>query len=62
MVSSAEERNEESSINIRIAAGIILGMVCFAAVLTGGVFVGRTMGAMLSTLEMIAPSEIDPLR
>ena len=58
MVSSAEERNEESSTNIRIAAGIILGMVCFAAVLTGGVLL--TM--MLSTLELIAPSEIDPLR
>ena len=62
MISRAEERNEQSCTNIRIAAGIIFGMICFAAVLTGGVFVGRTMGAMLRTLEMIAPSDIDPLR
>ena len=62
MVSSHEQRNEELSTNIRIAAGIILGMVGFAAVLIGGVFVGRTMGAMLSTIEIIAPSDIDPLR
>ena len=47
---------------MRIAAGLILGLGCFAAVLTGGIFVGQTMGEALSTLQMIAPVEIDPLR
>ena len=46
----------------RIAAGLILGMACFAAVLTGGIFVGQTIGEALSTLQTIAPVQMDPLR
>ena len=37
-------------------------MGCFAAVLTGGVMVGQTIGEALSTVQMVAPVEIDPLR
>ena len=46
----------------RIAAWLILGMACFAAVLTGGIFVGQTIGEALSTLHIIAPVQMDPLR
>lgn len=46
----------------RIAAGLILGLACFAAVLTGGIFVGQTIGEALSTLQTIAPVQVDPLR
>ena len=59
---SAEQRNTETTSSTRIAAGLILGMACFAAVLTGGIFVGQTIGEALSTLQTIAPVEVDPLR
>ena len=62
MVSSTEQRKEEFTSSTRIAAGVILGLSCFAAVLTSGVFVRQTIGEALSTLQTIAPVEIDPLR
>ncbi|QNI61405.1 hypothetical protein SynTAK9802_01107 [Synechococcus sp. TAK9802] len=37
-------------------------MACFAAVLTGGIFVGQTISEALSTLQTITPVEVDPLR
>ena len=45
-----------------MAAGLILGLACFAAVLTGGIFVGQTIGEALNTLQTIAPVEVDSLR
>ena len=62
MASSTEQRKGATTSSTRIAAGIILGMGCFAAVLTGGVMVGQTIGEALSTVQMVAPVEIDPLR
>jgi hypothetical protein len=62
MASSNEQRKAEATCSIRIAAGIILGLACFAAVLSGGIFVGQTTGEALSTLQTIAPVEVDPLR
>ena len=62
MASSSEQRKAENMSSTRIAAGLILGLACFAAVLTGGIFVGQTIGAVLSTLQTIAPFEADPLR
>ena len=59
---STEQRKAETTSSTRIAAGLILGMACFAAVLTGGIFVGQTIGDALSTLPTIAPVEVDPLR
>ena len=59
---STEQRKAETTSSTRIAAGLILGMACFAAVLTGGIFVGQTIGEALSTLETIAPVQMDPLR
>ena len=59
---STEQRKAETTSSTRIAAGLILGMACFAAVLTGGIFVGQTIGDALSTLQTIAPVEVDPLR
>ena len=59
---STEQRDAETMSSTRIAAGLILGMACFAAVLTGGIFVGQTIGDALSTLQTIAPVEVDPLR
>ena len=59
---STEQRQAEITSSTRIAAGLILGMACFAAVLTGGIFVGQTIGDALSTLETIIPVEVDPLR
>jgi len=62
MISSTELRKGDSSSSIRIAAGILCGVGCFTAVLTGSLLVGRTMGEMLRTIEMSTPAEIDPLR
>ena len=59
---STEQREAETTSSTRIAAGLILGMACFAAVLTGGIFVGQTIGYALSTLQTIAPVEVTPLR
>ena len=61
MASSAEHKVETTS-STRIAAGLILGLACFAAVLTGGIFVGQTIGEALSALQTVAPVEVDPLR
>lgn len=62
MASSTEQRKAETTRSTRIAAGLILGLACFAAVLTGGIFVGQTIGKALSTLQTIAPVQVDPLR
>ena len=59
---STEQRKAETTSSTRIAAGLILGMACFAAVLTGGIFVGQTISEALSALQTIAPVEVDPLR
>ena len=59
---STEQRKAETTSSTRIAAGLILGMACFAAVLTGGIFVGQTIGDALSTLQTISPVQVDPLR
>ena len=59
---AAELSKEKSSSSIRIAAGMIFGVGCFAAVVAGSLMVGRTVGEMLSTVEMITPAEIDPRR
>ena len=62
MASSTEQRKAETTSSTRIAAGLILGLACFAAVLTGGIFVGQTIGEALSTLQKIDPVQVDPLR
>ena len=62
MVASTEKRKRELTSSTHIAVGIILGLGCFAAVLTGGFFVGQAIGEALSTVQMSAPFEIDPLR
>ena len=59
---STEQRRGETTSSTRIAAGIILGLACFTAVLTGGVFIGQTISEALSTVVMVTPVEIDPLR
>ena len=62
MASSTEQRKAETTSSTRIAAGLILGLACFAAVLTGGIFVGQTIGEALSTLQKIYPVQVDPFR
>ena len=62
MVASTEQPKAETTSSTRIAAGLILGVACFAAVLTGGIFVGQTISEALSTLQTIAPVQVDPLR
>ena len=59
---STEQRKAETTSSTRIAAGLILGVACFAAVLTGGIFVGQTISEALSTLQTITPVQVDPLR
>ena len=62
MASSTEQRKAHNTGSTGIAVGLILGLACFAAVLTGGIFVGKTIGEALSALQTIAPVEVHPLR
>ena len=62
MAPRTEQRQSETTNSSRIAAGLMVAMSCFAAVLTGGIFVGQTIGEALSTLQTIAPVVVDPLR
>ena len=62
MESSTEKRKPENSSSARIAVGLILGLGCFAVMLTGGILVGQTIGEALITLQMIASVEVAPLR
>ena len=62
MASRTEQRKAETTSSIRIAAGLIDGLACFAAVLTGWIFIGQIIGEALSTLQTIAPVQVDPLR
>ena len=62
MGSSTQQPKAETSSSARIAAGLIFGLNCFAAVLTGGIFVGQTIGEALITLQMVASVEVDLLR
>ena len=59
---STEQRKAETTNSTRIAAGLILGVACFAAVLTGGIFVGQIISEALNTLQIISPVQVDPLR
>ena len=59
---STEQRKAETTSSPRIAAGLILGVACFAAVLTGGIFAGQQIGEALSTLQTISPVQVDPFR
>ena len=62
MVFSTEQHKTETTSSTPIATGLILGLACFAAVLTGGIFVGQTISEALSTLQTISPVQVDPLR
>ena len=59
---STEQRNTETTSSTRIAVGLILGVACFAAVLTGGIFAGQNIGEALSTLQTISSVQVDPFR
>ena len=59
---STEQRTAETTGSTRITAGLILGLACFAAVLTGGIFVGQTIDEALNTLQTLAPVHVNPLR
>ena len=61
MESSIDQRKAETSSSARIAAGIVVRLGCFAAVLAGGIFVGQTIGEALITLKMLASVEVAPL-
>ena len=62
MAYSTDKRKAETTSSNRTVAGLMLGLACFAAVLTGGIFVSQTIGEALSTLQTITPVEVDPLR
>ena len=62
MASITEQHKPDTTSSTRIAAGLILGLACFAAVLTGGIYVGQTISEALSTLQTISPVQVDPLR
>ena len=62
MASSTDKHKVATTSFTRIAVGLILGLACFVAVQTGGIFVGQTTGKALNTFQTILPVESDPLR
>ncbi|MEC8441871.1 MAG: hypothetical protein VXZ59_06115 [Cyanobacteriota bacterium] len=44
----------------RIAAGLLIGLSCFTAVVVGGVFIGQSFSDMLLVTDLLATQEIDP--
>ena len=62
MLSSPGAHRTASTHNGRIAAGLLIGLGCFTAVVVGGVFIGQTFGDLLLMTEQVAPQQIDPLR
>ena len=62
MESSTQQPKAETSSSASNAAGIMLGLGCFPAELTGGIFVMEPFGEALITLQMIASVEVEPLR
>ena len=59
---STEQRTAETTGSTRITAALILGLACFAAVLSGGIFVGQSIDEALTTLQTFAPVQVDPIR
>ena len=53
---NAQQRKVETTSSIRIAAGLILGLSCFTVVLTGGIFVGQSIGEALTA---VIPNQAD---
>ena len=62
MASSSRQPKVEGVELIRIVVAIVLGLGCFAAVITGGSFVGRSLSALLESVEVAPPEAITPLR
>ena len=62
MLSSSGAQSSAPNHHGRIAAGLLIGLGCFTAVVVGGVFIGQTLGDLLLITEQVAPQEIDPLR
>ena len=59
---STQQRKAETTSSNCIATGLILGLAFYAGVLTGGIFVGQTIGDVLSTLQTIPSVQVVPLR
>ena len=62
MACSSRQPNVEGAEVTRIVVAIVLGLGCFAAVITGGSFVGRSLSALLESVEVTPPEAINPLR
>ena len=62
MASSSPQPKVEGVELIRIVVAMVLGLGCFAAVITGGSFVGRSLSALLESVEVRPPEAINPLR
>ncbi len=62
MASSSRQPNVEGAEVTRIVVAIVLGLGCLAAVITGGSFVGRSLSALLESVEVAPPEAINPLR
>ena len=62
MPSSLGGRRSAPHHHARIAAGLLIGLSCFTAVVAGGLFIGQSFGDMLVVTELLGPQDIDPLR
>ena len=62
MAFSTGKRDGELTNSSRIAVGLFIGVACFSAVVTGGLFIGLTFGVTSATVDMQAPVQVDPLQ
>ena len=60
MLSSPGAQRNAPNHHGRIAAGLLIGLGCFTAVVVGGVFIGQTLGDLLLISEQVAPQHSIP--
>ena len=61
MVTTSRQPTVEGAEITRIVVAILIGLGCFAAVITGGSFVGHSLSFLLQNVEVTSPESINKL-
>ena len=61
MATTSRQPKVERTELARIVVAILLGLGCFAAVITGGSSVGHSFSALIKNLEVSPPETLNPM-